>query len=62
MYGQYLKSLEWMCDFCVEEEAVGNCETICEICQTASDQPEILKQTCDNPRGLSIVKKETLVK
>ena len=38
-----VKSLEWMCDYCVEEEELPNFKQTCTICKVISDTPEILK-------------------
>ena len=38
-----VKSLEWMCDYCCEEEKVLNLKQVCQICKYSSQESEILK-------------------
>jgi hypothetical protein len=38
-----VKQMEWMCDYCCEEEQVRNLNQTCQICKSPSNEPEILK-------------------
>lgn len=53
-YMYFMKTLEWMCDYCVEEEEIPNTEQLCQICLTESNQPEVLKVVKDPPPQHSV--------
>lgn len=42
-YVSMYRSIEWMCDYCCEEEEKINAHEKCEICHVASGTSEILK-------------------
>ena len=44
-----VKSLEWMCDYCVEEEQLTVSQQTCQICKVACGSPEILKVVQQQP-------------
>ena len=42
-YTSMFRSVEWMCDYCCEEEEKVNAHQRCEICRVVSGTSEILK-------------------